>query len=102
MSSNYPEHFRNDPDYLALARAQKRLSFTLSALILILHALFIVGLVFTPDLFGTRIVRGTDFTVGLLAALVLMLLAFALTGYYLHRVRVRIDPLRRRLLEKRK
>jgi uncharacterized membrane protein (DUF485 family) len=83
----------HNPDYLELVHRRRRLSVTLSLVMLVAYVAFILLIAFKPALLGTPIAAGSPITLGIPMGLGLILLAFVLTGIYVRASNKVFDPL---------
>jgi uncharacterized membrane protein (DUF485 family) len=72
------------PDYSKLVYLRRRLSLVLSAVMLAAYVGFILLIAFKPAVLGTPIAAGSPITLGIPMGVGLILLAFGLTGIYVH------------------
>lgn len=79
--------------YRRLTAERRRLSTGLSAVVVAAYFSYILCIGFWPHLLATRLTDGTVITVGLAAAVGLILLGFALTAVYVRRANTTFDSL---------
>lgn len=80
------------PQYQQLVQQRSRLAWILSAIMLVAYFGFILLIAFAPEFFKT-VVIGQVITIGFPIGLGLILLAFILTGIYVHRANTQFDEL---------
>lgn len=84
------ETVKRDPEFHALVHTRSRLAWTLSAATLAIYFGFILLVAFAPDLLA-RPVGESAMTVGILAGVGTIILAVALTGFYVRRANKDFD-----------
>ncbi|HKL78381.1 MAG TPA: DUF485 domain-containing protein [Gammaproteobacteria bacterium] len=91
MDSDTLKAIQANPKFQELVRKRSRLSWTLSAVMLVAYYGFIMVLAFNPEFFRNHITEYT--TVGFPIGIAIILLAFALTGIYVRRSNREFDRL---------
>ena len=74
----------DNPHYRELITRRKKLSITLSLVMLVSYVAFILLIAFKPALLGTPIAAGSPITLGIPLGLGLIVLAMVITGIYVH------------------
>ena len=92
MTPDEIEYIHRHPDFIQLVRRKQRLYWSLSLIMLVVYFGFVLLVAFSPATLGQSLSGGVT-TVGMLVGVVIVLLAFALTGFYVHRANHVIDPL---------
>lgn len=82
---------QNDPAFTAMVQRRSKLAWKLSALMLAIYFGFILMIAFAPALLGTPIGEGVT-TIGIPIGVLVILSAFVLTGWYVHRANADFDP----------
>ncbi|MFK8333023.1 DUF485 domain-containing protein [Pseudomonas sp. BJa5] len=88
------EHYRRireNPRYIALARARSRLTWWLSALVLASYFLFMGVAAARPDLLHLPLYPGSHLSLGIPLATLLIVVAWLLTAWYVHRANSHFD-----------
>jgi uncharacterized membrane protein (DUF485 family) len=85
------EAVKANPKFQELVRKRSRLSWLLTAIMLVAYYGFILVLAFAPELFTIHISEHT--TIGFPIGIAIILLAFALTGIYVRRSNREFDRL---------
>jgi len=98
MSRRHFDHIRNNSKFDDLVRQRSRLSWTLSALILLVYYSFILVIAFAPGLLGVPISATTTATWGIVVGLGIILFTFIITGVYVHRANTIFDLLLREVI----
>jgi uncharacterized membrane protein (DUF485 family) len=97
MATSY-ETIRSTPKFHELVRKRSALAWKLSAAMLLIYFGFILLVGYAPKFLGMPIAGGV-ITVGIPVGLAVILSAFALTGFYVHRANTEYDPLIREIVE---
>lgn len=90
------DRIRQHPDFLQLVRRKQRLTWSLTLLMLAIYYGFVLLLAFAPGALGQSLNGGVT-SVGIPVAGGVILLSFALTGFYVQRTNQVIDPLAEKL-----
>jgi uncharacterized membrane protein (DUF485 family) len=96
MSPQEVELIRQHPDFIQLVRRKQKLYWSLSLAMLVIYYGFVLLVAFSPSTLGQSLSGGVT-TVGMLVGVVIVGLAFALTGFYVYRANNLIDPLNEKL-----
>lgn len=88
-----------DPIFQELVAARSRFAWILSAIMLGIYLGFILLVAFAPKLLGTPIGSGVT-TIGIPLGLLVIVLAFVLTGVYVRRANTEFDDLTSKIIEK--
>ncbi|MSR15776.1 MAG: DUF485 domain-containing protein [Gammaproteobacteria bacterium] len=88
-----------DPRFHALQRSRSRFAWSLVALVLTGYYSFVSVIAFAPALFARALYEGTTISIGLLAALAVLLLSIGLTGLYIVRANRVFDRLNRTIVD---
>lgn len=97
MSAELYEQVKRDPRFTALTRIRARWAWGLSALILLMYFAFILLIAFAPSVLAKPVAAGSVITVGIPVGVVIILLAFVLTGVYVHQANTRFDALNQQI-----
>lgn len=92
MTPDDIELVRRHPAFIQLVRRKQALYWSLSLIMLVIYFGFVLLVAFSPSTLGQSLSGGVT-TVGMLVGVVIVLLAFALTGFYVYRANHVIDPL---------
>ena len=90
------DRIRQHPDFLQLVHRKQRLTWSLTLAMLVIYYGFVLLVAFSPSTLGQSLSGGVT-TVGMLVGVVIVGLAFALTGFYVYRANNVIDPLNEKL-----
>ncbi len=89
------DRIRENPDFIQLVRRKQRLTWSLTAAMLVIYYGFVLLVAFAPGVLGQSLNGGVT-SVGMLVGVVIILLSFALTGIYVKRTNI-LDPLNDKL-----
>ncbi|BCD88614.1 membrane protein [Pseudomonas solani] len=90
------DRIRQHPDFIQLVKRKQRLTWSLTAAMLVIYYGFVLLVAFAPGLLGRSLSGGVT-SVGMLVGVVIILLAFGLTGIYVTRTNRVLDPLNDKL-----
>jgi uncharacterized membrane protein (DUF485 family) len=93
------DRIQNNPKFLAMVRAKRTFSWTLSIIMLAIYCVFILVVGFKKELLGTPISPDTVITWGIPVGVAIILSAFVLTGIYVRRANSEFDQLTREVIE---
>ena len=96
MTPQEIQQISQHPDFIQLVRRKQNLYWSLSLAMLVIYYGFVLLVAFSPSTLGQSLSGGVT-TVGMLVGVVIVLLAFALTGFYVYRANHVIDPLNEKL-----
>ena len=85
-----------NPKFIELVATRKALGWSLSVIMLVIYFGFVLLVAFSPATLGQSLSGGVT-SVGMLVGVVIVVLAFALTGFYVYRANNVIDPLNEKL-----
>lgn len=92
MTHEQVEQIRNNPKYQELVSKRSAFAWMLSIVMLVIYYAFIMVIAFKPEVLGTKIGDGV-MTVGIPVGIVIIIIAFALTGIYVRRANSEFDDL---------
>ena len=93
MSREHFDHIFNNAKFQDLVSQRSRLSWTLTALVLLVYYSFILVIAFAPALLGVPISANTTATWGIILGLGVIFFTFVVTGIYVHRANTLYDKL---------
>lgn len=97
MSADLYERVKRDPRFAALAKKRARLAWSLSTIILLMYFAFILLIAFAPSVLAKPIAAGSVITVGIPVGVMIIVMAFVLTGVYVHQANTRFDALNQQI-----
>ena len=83
MNNIYKE-IRKKSDFLELVKLRKKISWTLTAIIIFCYFTFIIIIAFAPNIFSIKIFNDSVMTLGIVIGLLVILLSIFLTGVYVY------------------
>jgi uncharacterized membrane protein (DUF485 family) len=89
----------NHPAFRPLNQRRRRFAWTIALLMTALYGGFILLIAFDPGVLGMRLDSGEPTTLGVPAGIGLIVLAFILTGIYVHKANTDFDAASARILE---
>lgn len=104
MSAQIPaqlERAQNDPEFQTLVHARSRLAWALTTIMLAIYFGFILMIAFAPAHLGKPIGTGVT-TIGIPLGILVIISAFALTGFYVWRANSSFDAISKRVAERAK
>ena len=96
MSPDDIQRICQNPDFIQLVRRKQNLYWSLSLIMLVIYFGFVLLVAFSPATLGQPLSDGVT-SVGMLVGVLVVLSAFALTGFYVYRANRVIDPLNDKL-----
>jgi uncharacterized membrane protein (DUF485 family) len=97
MKQELTYKIRNNPKFAELTRKRTKFGWQLSILMLVIYYGFILVVGFAPKVLGTPIYGVV--TLGMPIGVLIILLAFILTGIYVRRANSEFDDLNRQIIE---
>lgn len=97
MSADLYEQVKRNPLFAKLTQSRTRWAWALSALILLMYFAFILLIAFAPSVLAKPIAAGSVITVGIPIGVIIILLAFVLTGVYVHKANTHFDALNQQI-----
>ncbi|MCS3903252.1 uncharacterized membrane protein (DUF485 family) [Methylohalomonas lacus] len=88
----------NHPEFKRLEAERARLGWSLTGVVLAIYFSFILVIAFAPELFAQPIHAGSVISWGIPLGILVILISFLLTGYYVYRANTRFDPAREALI----
>jgi uncharacterized membrane protein (DUF485 family) len=92
MAASSLESIQNNPKYKQLVAERSSLARTLTIAMIVIYFGFILLVAYAPGFLGASLTDGVT-TVGILVGLLVIILAFALTGFYVSRANGEYDAL---------
>ena len=93
MSRHHYDHIRANEAFHQLVARKNRITWSLSAAMLVVYFSFILLIAFAPGVLGTPVVEGSIITWGIPVGLGVILFAFLITGFYVHKANTIYDGL---------
>lgn len=92
MSPDDTEKIKQNPKFEALVSKRSAYAWTLSIIMLVIYYTFILLIAFSPQTLGTPIGNNV-MTLGIPIGVGIIVIAFVLTGIYVHRANTEFDVL---------
>jgi len=93
MQQDIADKVRQNPKYAELVKKRTGFAWLLSMVMLGIYYAFIIVIAFQPSLLATPISEGSVITVGIPVGVIIIISAFILTGFYVHRANTEFDVL---------
>ena len=100
-SAESVKKIRDNPKFDELVKARSKLAAILSIAMMVIYFAFVLTVAFGKDLLGTPI-GDSVISVGIPLGLLVIFLAFALTGIYVSQANARFDRLTKEIIEESK
>jgi uncharacterized membrane protein (DUF485 family) len=97
MAASSPESIQKNPKYQQLVKERSSLSRSLSVAMIVIYFGFILLVAFAPGFLSTSLTGGVT-TIGIVVGILVILLAFALTGFYVSRANGQFDSLTQQIV----
>ena len=92
MQQIHIDSIKANPAYGRLVASRRRFSFALTALMIVTYYGFILFVALAPHLLARPLYQGATTTVGVLVGVGIIVVAIALTGWYVLRANRTLDP----------
>ena len=99
MSKHHYDHIRSNEKFHELVAQKSRLSWSLTALMMVVYYSFILVIAFVPEWLGTSLTANTTLTWGLPVGIGIILFTFIITGVYVYRTNHLYDPLMQEVID---
>lgn len=97
MSTDLYEQVKHNPKFHQLVKQRSRWAWGLSSIILVMYFSFILLIAFSPQWLG-QAVAGSLITIGIPIGVLIILIAFVLTGIYVHKANKDFDRLNQTII----
>jgi uncharacterized membrane protein (DUF485 family) len=97
MDETTLKRIERNPNYIKLVAERESLGMTLSIAMMVIYFGFILLVAFAPGFLGTSLTGGVT-TIGIPVGVLVILLAFGLTGYYVNRANSSYDALTQEII----
>lgn len=91
MSADLYEQVKKNPKFQQLVSRRARWAWGLAAIILLMYFTFILLIAFTPQWLALPIMSDSVITIGIPLGLLIIIVAFVLTGIYVHKANTDFD-----------
>jgi uncharacterized membrane protein (DUF485 family) len=93
MEKDLIEKIKSNPDYQTLVKKRTSFAIVLTIIMLVVYFAFILTIAFDPSVLGTPLSSDSVTTVGIPVGIVVIVIAFILTGVYTKRANGEFDDL---------
>ena len=91
MSADLYDIVKHNPKFAQLVSRRARWAWGLSSIVLLIYFVFILLIAFTPHWLAQPIASGSVITIGIPLGLLVIIVAFVLTGIYVHKANTDFD-----------
>ncbi|TDF80717.1 DUF485 domain-containing protein [Pseudomonas sp. H9] len=98
MTTQDHERLRQHPDFIQLVRRKQRLTWSLTLAMLAIYYGFVLVMAFAPGVLSQSLNGGAT-SLGIPVAVVVIVLSFALTAFYVQQTNQVLDPLVAKLVQ---
>jgi uncharacterized membrane protein (DUF485 family) len=98
MSADLYEKVKQNPKFHQLVARRARWAWGLAAIILLMYFAFILLIAFTPQWLAEPIMSGSVITIGIPLGLLVIIVAFVLTGIYVHKANTDFDQINQQII----
>ena len=99
MNEINTEKVADDPRFRSLVARRARFAWVLAGIVMLAYFGFIILVAFAPGVLGIALGSGVVTTIGIPIGILIIVLAFALTGLYVYRSNTKFDAEMAELLE---
>ena len=99
MSADLYEKIKNKPEYIQLVARRSRFAWALAAIVLVMYFTFILVIAFAPSWLAIPLFKGSVITIGIPIGLSIIVIAFILTGIYVHKANTDFDHINEKLIK---
>lgn len=97
MSADLYEQVKLNPKFRQLVTRRAKWAWGLATIILLVYFAFILLIAFTPEWLAQTFISGSVITIGIPLGILVIILAFVLTGIYVHKANTAFDELNRQI-----
>ena len=97
MYADIYDKIKADNEFQTLVKQRRRFSLILTSLTLIVYFSFILTLAYAPSVFATPVYEGSVISLGIPVGIGIIIIAFALTGFYVRKANKDFDATLNRL-----
>jgi len=97
---NIYKQIRTNPDFLELIKLRKKISWSLTAIVIFCYFTFIIIIAFAPDIFSIKIFDDSVITLGIVIGFLIILLSIFLTGIYVYIANKKLEEKNLKILQK--
>lgn len=98
MSADSYNKVKLNPNFQMLVKRRSRWAWGLATIILLMYFAFILLIAFAPQWLAQPVVAGSVITIGIPIGVLVILVAFVLTGVYVHKANTDFDQMNQQIL----
>lgn len=98
MSADSYNKVKHNPNFQMLVKRRSRWAWGLATIILLMYFAFILLIAFAPQWLAQPVVAGSVITIGIPIGVLVILVAFVLTGVYVHKANTDFDQMNQQIL----
>jgi len=98
MNADSYEQVKLNPNFQQLVARRSRWAWGLATIILIMYFAFILLIAFAPHWLAQPVVAGSVMTIGIPIGVFLIIVAFVLTGIYVHKANTDFDRINQQII----
>ncbi len=91
---------KKQPNFQKLVKLRKKVSLTLTSIVILSYFSFILIIAFYPDIFSQKISPDNATTLGIFVGLLIILLSIFLTGIYIYIANKKFDVINNKIIKK--
>ena len=91
---------KKQPNFQKLVKLRKKVSLTLTSIVILSYFSFILIIAFYPDIFSQKISPDNATTLGIVVGLLIILLSIFLTGIYIYIANKKFDVINNKIIKK--
>jgi uncharacterized membrane protein (DUF485 family) len=99
MKSDLAERIANNPDFKELVRRRTGYGWMMAAIMIVVYFAFILAIAYFPSVLAIKITAGSPISWGILIGFLILVFAFVLTGFYVHKANTQFDELTDKIKE---
>ncbi|WP_438971575.1 DUF485 domain-containing protein [Methylophaga sp.] len=98
MSADRYEQVRLNPNFHRLVKRRSRWAWGLAGIILVMYFAFILLIAFAPQWLAQPVAAGSVMTIGIPIGVFVIVVAFVLTGVYVHKANTDFDRINQKII----
>lgn len=99
MQEDMVKKIKQHPKYVELVRKRSAFAWVLAVIMLVIYYAFILLIAFNPAWLGKPVGEGMITSIGIPIGMIIIILAFILTGIYVQRANTEFDKLTKQIKE---
>lgn len=98
MSADRYNKVKQNPNFQALVARRSRWAWGLATIILLMYFTFILLIAFVPQWLAQPVIAGSVITIGIPIGVLVIVVAFVLTGVYVHKANTDFDQMNQQII----